>query len=278
MTHVMATENRADSQNKGKTVAFPVTVIECPPIKVFGIVAYKFAYYGRQPQVTVLANNIDNVLSRTISLPKNIKKKMEDINPGDICEVRLLVHTQPGLTGIGKKKPEVFEIPVGGKPAEQLEYAKSVLGKELKATDIISEGMQVDIHSITKGKGLQGPVKRFGVALRSHKAEKTKRGPGSLGGWASPRTSTVAHAGRMGTHLRTERNKWVMKISDNPSEINPAGGFIRYGNVKNSFILLCGSIPGVRNRLIKITHAERPTKKMSSKTPTITHISKISQQ
>jgi len=41
----------------------------------------------------------------------------------------------------------------------------------------------VDSKTFTKGKGFQGPVKRFGISLRSHKSEKVIRGPGSLGPW-----------------------------------------------------------------------------------------------
>ncbi|RUA19603.1 MAG: 50S ribosomal protein L3, partial [Flavobacteriia bacterium] len=74
-------------------------------------------------------------------------------------------------------------------------------------------------------KGFQGPVKRHGVSLRSHKSEKTIRGPGNLGAWTGNRSWTVAHAGQTGYHLRTEWNKWVLKIGDNPEEVNRKGGF-----------------------------------------------------
>src|SRR3989344_954150 len=95
----------------------------------------------------------------------------------------VVVYTQPKLTGIGKKRPEIFEIALGGSIKDKFEYAKQNIGKEIKITDIFKEGELVDIHGVSKGKGTQGPVKRFGISIRSHKAEKTKRGPGSLGGW-----------------------------------------------------------------------------------------------
>ena len=47
----------------------------------------------------------------------------------------------------------------------------------------MKDGDQLDFHCVTKGKGYQGPVKRFGIQIRARKAEKTKRGPGSLGSW-----------------------------------------------------------------------------------------------
>ncbi|MCK5630480.1 MAG: 50S ribosomal protein L3, partial [Nanoarchaeota archaeon] len=64
----------------------------------------------------------------------------------------------PSLTGIGKKKPEMFEIAVGGNKEDQLNYAKSMLGKEINVADVFKGGQQLDIHAITKGKGVQGPV------------------------------------------------------------------------------------------------------------------------
>ena len=54
-----------------------------------------------------------------------------------------------------------------------------MLGKEIKVEDVFESGVSVDVHGITKGKGFQGTVKRFGVPIRQHKAEKTKRGIGT---------------------------------------------------------------------------------------------------
>ena len=41
--------------------------------------------------------------------------------------------------------------------------------------------------------------------------------------------STVPQAGQTGYHQRTEYNKRLLKIGDNPDEINPKGGFLNYG-------------------------------------------------
>ena len=34
MTHVMLTDNRKNSPTKGSELSWPVTVIECPPVKI----------------------------------------------------------------------------------------------------------------------------------------------------------------------------------------------------------------------------------------------------
>jgi len=67
----------------------------------------------------------------------------------------------------------------------------------------------------------------------------------------------TAHAGKMGYHLRTEYNKWVVKIGSKPEEINVKGGFVHYGNIKNTYLLVKGSIGGTQKRLIKLTDAVR---------------------
>jgi large subunit ribosomal protein L3 len=82
----------------------------------------------------------------------------------------------------------------------------------------------------------------------------------------------------MGFHQRVEYNKRIVKISEDADEINPQGGFIKYGLVKNDFVLLLGSVPGPKKRLIRFRHALRPKKVFEKSVPEITYINKLSQQ
>ena len=281
MTHLLAIDNRKESQTKGTEIFVPATVIECPPIKVASI-----RFYKKTPSGLVLSSEIfskvDSELSRRIPVPKKDSSEKLKVLEGRVAEfsdIRLNVYTQPKLTGFGKKKPELFETAVGGNSVnEKLNYAKSVLGKELKVSDIIAPGSQLDIHATTKGKGFQGPVKRFGVSIRAAKSEKTKRGPGNVGPWTGNRSWTVSHAGQMGYHLRTEKNKVVLLISDKPERINPKGGFVNYGFVKQPFVLIKGSVQGPAKRLLRFTPAGRPDRKLPSEAPNITYISQDSHQ
>lgn len=273
MTHIFVTDNRPNSITKGDDIKLPVTVIECPPIKVAGFILYNKDAYGFHAASQILADKLDKDLAKNFPLPKKANKKLEEIKIEDYVDLRLLVYTQPKLTGIGKKKPEFFEMGIGGNLAAKLDYAKNILGKEIKMQDIFKEGQQVDAHAVTRGKGFQGPVKRFGVAIRNHKSEKTKRGPGSVGPWHGLLNWTVAHAGQMGYHQRVEYNKQILKMGSNPEEINPKGGFLRYGVVKNNYLIIKGSIQGPAKRLIKLTQAIRPNKKMHSEAPAIVYIS-----
>lgn len=87
----------------------------------------------------------------------------------------------------------------------------------------------------------------------------------------------TAHAGKMGYHLRTEYNKWLVKISNKPDEINIKGGFLGYGVVKNNHILIKGSLGGPQKRLIRFTESRR-SKKNILDAPQITYTSLESKQ
>lgn len=281
MTHLILTDNRPNSKTKGQDINFPATIVECPPLKLVSIRFYKNTPYGSRVATEVFTNKTDKDLQRIIPAPKkDPTQKLAQLNPKEYDDITVLVHTQPRLTALGKKSPELFEMGLGGRVEEKFNYAKDHLGKEVKVEEVLKEGQQIDIHAVTKGKGFQGPVKRFGVTLRSHKAEKTKRGPASLGAWCGQGhiMYRVAHAGKMGYHTRTEYNKWLLKISNDPSKINPAGGFLRLGNVKAPYLLLKGSIPGPSKRLIRLTAPLRENKSVPKDAPSIQHVSLDSKQ
>lgn len=273
MTHVLYTDARKNSKTKGEDISCPVTVVECPPLKIIGYNAYEEDSYGKRSKMSGIFSATKELVRRIRTKKKEVK--IDDSKLENISDVKLVVQTQPALTGIGKKKPEIFEVAIGGKDVkEKIEFAKSSLGKDIRISEIFSEGQLVDTHSITKGKGTQGPVKRFGVAIRQHKAEKTKRGPATLGPWHPHHGNyRVPHAGKMGYHQRMEHSKWVMKISDEAEAINPKSGWQNYGVVKNDYVLVKGSVGGPRKRLIKLTKALRTIKKLQEASPEIQYIS-----
>jgi len=275
MTHVSIIDNKKTSMTKGQEIVCPVTILECPPLKVAGIRLYKTDVYGKKPSKDILTK-ADKELGRKISLPKKTKEsELGPIKPEEYSDIMLLVYTQPKLTGFGKKRPELFELGIGSNDMKQkFDYAKSIVGKEIKVNDVFQEGHQVDVHAITKGKGYQGPVKRFGVSIRSHKAEKTKRGPGSLGAWKAQAhiMYRVAHAGQMGYQTRTEFNKHILKIDSDFSKVNKKGGFKHYGLIKNPYMLLRGSVIGPSKRMVRLSTATRESKTIPKEAPTLQFI------
>ncbi|MBI2545588.1 50S ribosomal protein L3 [Candidatus Woesearchaeota archaeon] len=270
MTHVIATDNRQHSMTKNQQISIPVSIIECPPLRIFGLRFYKNTVSLSQ----IFSDNLDKHLSKTLKLPKNKKATI----PESYDDIRLLAHTQPHLTGIGKKKPEIFELGIGGKKEDKLKFAQEKLGKELLITEVFKDGAQVDIHAVTAGKGFQGPMKRFGIARRQHKSEKSIRNPGSLGGWQGQGQTMyrVAHAGKMGYHTRTEYNKQILKIGKH-DELAMKGGWLHFGALKNPYVMIKGGIAGPQKRLIRLNMPIRPNPKFRDASP-INYISLESKQ
>ena len=111
--------------------------------------------------------------------------------------------------------------------------------------------------------------------IKSHKAEKTKRGVGNLGSWTPKRVQfTVPQPGKMGYHLRADYNKQILKISDKPEEINPKQGINKYGLVKNTYLLLKGSVPGPKKRALVLVGSIRPDRLMTKDAPEVNYIAK----
>ena len=232
MTHALFRDNSPNSLNKNADLSLPLTIIECPPLKPLSLCFYKNTDAGLVKFAEVYSEHI----------PKEVKnhytvKKAKTQVPTTFDDLRLKVSTQPQLLGFGKKKPDVLEFSVGG--TDKLAYAQSLLHKDIRISDVFNEGTYLDVKGVSIGKGFQGTVKRYGVRIRQHKAEKVKRGTGNLGSWTPKKILfSVPQAGQMGFQTRIEYNKTLLKISNNPEEVNPKSGFNGYGLVKNDYLLI----------------------------------------
>lgn len=256
MTHVMALDTTQNSPTKNMTIAIPATIIECPPIKVFSIRFYKKTPYGDSLITEHVNQKNDKELERTLRLPKKFNNKQVT----DFDYVTLLVYTQPKLTGIGKKRPEMFELAIGGSDAaKSLEFANSLLNKEIRLNEVLKENSFVDIHAVTKGRGFSGPVKRYGISYKSHKSEKKRKAPANLGCWTPKKVNpTVPQHGQLGFFSRVDYNKLVLSI--NPDFVKKQN-LSHYGDIKSDFLLVKGSIPGSNRRLVRIIDSTRANRK-----------------
>jgi len=271
MLHAVVVDDRPTSPLYGKEVVRAVTVLDAPPLYVAAVRLYTLdptnGYKVAVGEAWVSEPPAD--LRRVLTLPEKFDaekqlKALEEYKDVAV-DVRVLVATQPRLSGIGKKTPEVLEIPVGGVPSidERINFAISLLGKTVSPKDVFTPGQLVDVIAVTKGKGYQGVVKRFGVTIlpRWHKHRKGHRRTGTIGPQAPALMFTQPRPGQMGFHQRTEYNKRILKIGDNGAEITPKSGFPHYGVVKGPYILLQGSVPGARKRLVVLRYPVRPPKK-----------------
>ena len=287
MTHITYIEDQKNSPYYGKELMKPVTVIEVPPLILIGIRIYNEDEYGKYIEGDIFSTEVNNYLNRKINIPNFEKYNYDEIKKNlskalnNTSDIRGIFQTQPHLTSLPRKKPDIIEIKLNsiGSPIDEFNFALEHLGKEIKARDVLIEGELVDILAVTKGKGFQGPVKRYGVKILTRKNSKARRIVACIGPWHPARVLyTVPRPGQMGYHQRTEYHKRIMVIGENEEEINPKGGFIRYGKVNGDYLLVLGSIPGPKNRLIRIRKTIRPVKSFMVKSPEITFISRESQQ
>lgn len=276
MTHLMMLDDNPFSSTKGMEIAVPATIIETPPLRAEGVRLYRVTNYGKLAVTEVWARSgpeaggdftpIEEAITRTPDLRQ--------------LSLHLIVSTRPNaVSGVPKKKHDLLEMKMRGEVQKDLEYAKELLGKELRIKDVLKEGEYVDITAVTKGKGTQGPVKRWGIMTLIAKSERSGRSRrvGAIGGWTPARVRwRVPQLGQTGYQQRTEYNKRILKIGERGEEVTPRGGFLNYGVVRNEYLVLKGSIPGPRKRLIRITPALRAHPKPV--TPEILHISTRSQQ
>ncbi|HID28842.1 MAG TPA: 50S ribosomal protein L3, partial [Desulfobacterales bacterium] len=267
-------------------ICVPATVIETPPLVVCAVRLYTLATRGLNTATEVWAGELPKELSRTLKLPKkyDAQKALERgdvlVREGKVEDIRVIICTQPRITNVPKKKPDLIEIRVGGASIEERwSYSKGILGKRVRASDVFKEGEYADVLAITKGKGFQGPVKRWGIKILPRKSDEGRRQVGTLGPWSPARVMwTVPAPGQTGYHQRTEFNKRILKLGSDGKETTPWGGFLRYGSVRGEFVVLAGSVPGPTKRLIQIRRPVRAPSNAPTSPPSITYVSLLSKQ
>jgi len=261
----LAIDNRHGALTFGKEVMRPATIIETPPLVIVGLRAYANSPSGLHAFAEAWMEKPAAELSRLLTLPakfdmqKAIAKIKDEIDR--IAELRVLAMPKPGSApSADRKSPQLIEVKIGGgRVGEQLDYALKILGKEVRITDAFKEGQFADVIGVTRGKGIQGPVKRWGVRKLHHKSRKTVRGVGSIGAWHPHFVMySVPRAGQMGFHQRTEYNKQILKVGTSGAEITPKGGIMHYGVVKSDYVLMSGSTPGATKRLLLLRYPMRP--------------------
>jgi len=274
MTRVLMIDD-TEGATEGQEVAEPVTILEAPPLRVYGARFYtEDPNTGKQVFTEAWTDSPSRELQRATDIPK--EGNMENFEAAkdiqdELAEVRLLVHMQPQNAGISKKKPENFEIALGGEIDEQLEYAENIIGKEIEFSDVFEPGEYSDIVAVTKGKGVEGPVKRYGIKKLGHKTQKKRRKAGNVGPWHPDKLSwRVPLPGQQGFNNRTELNKRIVDHGEDPEEVQREGGFKNYGELNTNYILIKGSVPGPAERLVRLRTALRKDEKPGE--PEITHI------
>lgn len=258
MASALVKDNTPDSMTKDKEIIIPVTILECPIMRIFSVRFYK----NNKVAKDILNSNLDKELKRKLKLPKKQLEKLDNIKIEDYEDISLICYSKVKETGI-KKKPDLIEIGLHGTIEDKFNFVKENLKKDLSITDFCEKGGLVDARGLTKGKGFCGPVKRFGIKLKSHKSEKGRRRPGSIGPWHPARvTFRVPMAGQLGMFTRVIYNNKVLDLGKITKENKDLFTNIKnYGNIKTNYLILKGSIQGPAKRQLIITSALRPSKK-----------------
>jgi len=292
MTHIIRDLDKPGSKQHRKEVLEAVTILAVPPMIVVGIVGYvetprglraltsawashlstdvkrrfyKKWYHARKKVFTQYAKKIAQ--DKGLSVEKSLRRMKR------YCSViRVIAHTQPKKLAFGQRKGNILEIQVNGGAGvtEKIKFAKSLLEKAIPADAIFAQDEQIDICSVTKGKGFQGVIKRWGVTKLPRKTHKGLRKVACIGAWHPSRVSyAVARAGQKGYHHRTEQHKKIYRLGKSnrtpvgknsgstefditDKDINPMGGFLGFGVLREDFIMVKGSIGGPRKRPITL--------------------------
>lgn len=261
MVQVITLDDREKTPNFGKPMFNPATVLAAPSVTVYG-----FRGYGKKngidfALVDVFASNLPKEIQERLSFIRDSKdsesfdvsvKKAESLL-GQIQKFGAIVGVIPSDAGLSNGNPQIQEVGiVGGNPKSQFEYLKGVVGSTVKAADYFKPGSFIDTIAITKGKGFEGVITRFGVKRKQHKSRKTVREVGVISPW-HPATVmyTVPRAGQMGFHQRIDKNKRILAVSNSQQNpITPSGGFPHFGDVRGDYVIVRGSVPGPIKRMV----------------------------
>jgi len=238
--HVITVDDRAKTPNFGKPLFNLSSVLSMPDTEIVGLRLYKH----------------EDGQDKAIADVKAAGQTAVDKMPLDkTSRVAALVSSIPRDVGLSQKKPVVLEVGVsGGDLKSQAEFVLGLIGKKVKFTEVFKPGMYVDVLGITKGKGFEGPITRFGVKRKQHKSRKSVRAVAVIGPWHPAAVMyTVARAGQMGFHQRTETGKRILLVGNaSTSPITPAGGFEHFGNVGGEYAVVGGSVPGPASRFVMV--------------------------
>jgi len=300
MTHIMREVNKPGSKLHKKEVVEAVTILETPPMIAIGLVGYVETPRGLRTLTTVWASHLSEAVKRVfyknwyrskkkafdryasrVAAESNKDLETELARMKKYCQVvRLICHTDMRKLKLRQKKAHLAEIQInGGSVDAKVDYGFELFERKIPVDTVFSQNEMIDTISITKGKGFEGVITRWGVTRLPRKTHRGLRKVACVGAWHPARVKfSVARAGQNGYHHRTEQNKKIYRIgkgsrpmSDKKDDekveftanattetdltvkaITPLGGFPHYGEVNEDFVMLKGGVPGIKKRVITL--------------------------
>ena len=149
---------------------------------------------------------------------------------------------------------KVNVAPMGVVREVRLEKSEQVQGYQVGqalTAEVFASGELVDVVGVTKGKGFQGGVKRFGwYGGDATHGSMFHRAPGSIGASSDPSRVWPGHRlpGRMGGVRRTVLNVRIVRVMP-----------------EQNLVLLRGAVPGANGSLVLIRKSVKTTKQQQQK-------------
>jgi len=199
---------------------------------------------------------------------ENKKMDAEIKRAKQYCQViRAICHTQISKIKIGCKKAHMMEIQInGGSIPEKVDFITKMFEQELPVNAVFTENEMIDCIGVTKGRGIEGVVTRWGCTRLPRKTHRGLRKVACVGAWHPSRIQfQVPRAGQMGFGHRTEINKKVYRIGSGTNKascqteadvtekaITPLGGFPHFGEVNEDWLMIKGCVVGPKKRVITL--------------------------
>ena len=207
---------------------------------------------GRKIGMTQIFNEKGLIVPVTVieAGPCSVVQRKTKENDG-YCSIKL------GFEDVSEKKLNKPQMGLFSKlklePKKYLREFRSVeidkyeIGQEILVADMFEVGDKVDISGISKGKGFQGTIKRYGQSggKETHGSMYHRR-VGSMGGCSDPSRVFKGKKlpGHMGVDNVTVQNLEVARI-----------------DVGRNLILIKGAVPGAKGSLVVIRDTVKSEKK-----------------
>jgi large subunit ribosomal protein L3e len=296
MTHIVRDLDKPGSKMNKKEIVEAVTILECPPMVVVGVVGYVETPKGLRALTSVWASHLHEECKRRFyknwyrskkkAFTKYAKKYTDnkaliDRHLANIKKyatvVRAIAHTQVRKAKVGQKKAHIMEVQInGGTTQQKVDFAVGLFEKQVSVDAVFNTNDMIDVIGVTKGKGFEGVTTRWGTRKLPRKTHKGLRKVACIGAWHPSRVMwTVPRAGQNGYHHRTEANKKIYKMAKGSNTeagkgnattefdltskvITPMGGFPHYGQVNEDYVMLKGAVMGPKKRVITLRKSLRP--------------------
>jgi len=305
MTHIQRDVDKPGSKLHKKEVVEAVSVLEAPPMRVVGFVGYVETPRGLRALTSVWAGHLSDECKRRFyknwhkckhkSFTK-YQKRYEAANKEKegsamsaeiertkkYCQViRAICHTQVSKVKLGQKKAQIKEIQInGGSISDKVDFCTKLFEQEVRISDVFDKDEMVDIIGVSRGRGFDGVITRWGCTRLVRKSHRGLRKVACIGTWHPTRVQfQVPRSGQNGYGHRTEINKKIYRIGKKEDldkscgteqdltekGPTPMGGFVRYGFINEDFLIVKGCVVGSKKRLLTLRKSLLPQESRTAK-------------